>query len=184
MNKTVIIFIIHCLSNSILFSQTDIPNTKYVVYTSIVQNLEKNYILLQEEMSPVMFRKYFPMSDDFLISEIQSYEKTLKEISNLDLGFIYYLMKFEKDTDIYCDWIRRRNPSLSIIKKNDFLSKSDAAKILIDNYLVGNSESLIINDYVENLTFSRIRKFLKKNKELNILNLREKYKQMISRVPQ
>lgn len=135
--------------------------------------MDKNYVLLEKELGAGFFLSEYQISESFLNSEKDLYFKTLKEIPNLNISFVYYLLTYYEDkTNSYCQWIKRRNPGSSIIKDYEIVSESVAAIIVIDNSMLEFTDSFIISSYIEKLNFDNLKEFFKRTEENNLSDMR------------
>jgi len=181
MNSKLIITIL-LIPIQLTIAQKNFSVGETVIYGSILSNLDKNYVLLEEEFGTESFLNSYQASEMFLNSEKDLYFKTLKEIPRLPVSFVHYLLTYYEDkTDSYCQWIKRRNPGSSIIKENEIVSKSEAAIILIDNYMLEFSDEFIISSYVKKLNFNKLKRFFKRHENKNLTDLRLQYRNWVKR---
>jgi len=189
MRNNIICLLILLISFSCKVQENKIITKKYynssvgevVIYGSILSNLDKNYVLLEEEFGTESFLNRYQASEIFLNSEKDLYFKTLKEIPRLPVSFVHHLLTYYEDkTDSYCQWIKRRNPGSSIIKDYEIVSKSEAAIILIDNYMLEFSDNFIISSYIKKLNFDNLKEFFKQKGNYNLSEMRLQYKQWVN----
>lgn len=151
-------------------------------YDKVLTGLEKNFVLLLDEMGEEAFYEYYEI-DSIESSRLYSeYERALNEFYNSDYGLVEYLLSYENTHQEICPWIKTVNPFKSEIVGYDLISKSKGALILIDNFLLAHDKGRItIHRHIENLTYMEVKTFCMENKQLTISELRKEYSSFVER---
>lgn len=148
-------------------------------YNLILDGLSNNNVLLYEEMGKNNYLEYFEVSEEEFEKNFQEYENSVSQFFNSEKEIILYLLNFKNDTLLLCDWIITKNPYSSIIQESDFLTKSEGAIILIDNFLRADIQKIIIPKYYKELDYEVIENFIFQNKKMNKKGLQQKYNEFI-----
>tara|TARA_R110002072_G_scaffold262818_2_gene421685 strand:+ start:19 stop:561 length:543 start_codon:yes stop_codon:yes gene_type:complete len=147
-------------------------------YKNILDALETNntvLILEEERMDEDYYYKSFMISEKQHEQRLKTYWILIETIYNLDRSFPYYLLSL-KNNKFNIDrksWVKAINPGRSDVWR--FYSRIDEIRILIDHYLSGNRTKIKQPEYFEKISYRKLKRFLKKNKELNKWDLREQY---------
>ena len=127
-----------------------------------LSGLEKSYVLNKKntDVAEQFYRKYKITQSQFLKDSIDYYN-SLKYVIHSDNSIIGKLLEFENDNH-YCFWIKTADPYSSIIEEGDVLTRSEAAKVLIDNYIL-DSMRISYKPYIKKIQYSWLKEWYKVN---------------------
>lgn len=142
-------------------------------YENILDGLSLSYVKYSSKIEKEKdFLELFRTNKEQYIKDRLIYEKALVDFFNSDINFINYLLKFENVNEISY-WVETHYPVSSYIK--DLTVKSFSALILIDNFLTLNKKE--ITDSKTKISYSIIKRFLRRNKQCSLQELRIKYQE-------
>jgi hypothetical protein len=129
----------------------------------IFEGLEKSYILnkYKYENQKEFFEEYKVDYSTFKKDSIY-YENSLQKLISSPTEIIEDMLIFEGNEKL-CFWVKTLGPYSSNVDSTDLLSKSTAAKILLDNYIL-NSGRVIIRPYVYKIEYSWLKSWYDKIK--------------------
>ncbi|QIE58639.1 hypothetical protein G5B37_03405 [Rasiella rasia] len=147
-------------------------------YKNILDALEINntvLILEEERIDEDYYYESFMITEKQHKQRLRTYWNLIEDIYNLDRSFPYYLLslknnKFKIDRN---SWVKTINPYRSDIWR--FHSRIDEIRILIDHYLSGNQTKIKQPEYFDKISYRKLKRFLRKNRELNKSDLRAEY---------
>lgn len=162
------IFTLHCQEN------------KINEYKMILKNLYSNeaFILEESRIEAKYYYEIYKISPEEHNQKIEKYWATIPKLLSLDKNILYYLISFEKEHKKVRDsWVKKINPLRS--DTYGFYSRSEEARILIDFYLKGESKKIEAPIYFKNITFRKLKRFLRKHKQFDKDQIRISYKNWI-----
>jgi len=149
----------------------------------ILFGLEKSYVKNSDQRghpSNSFLEEYNITLEQFKDDSIK-YFGAIKDFYTSPPDVISKLITFEKDTAVYCNWIKTIAPYSSTINKNDLVSKSKAALILIDCYILADSsKGIYLCNYIDKISFKSFVKFYQSRKDLSRQDLRSEYLVFVS----
>lgn len=145
-----------------------------------LSGLEKSYILSKKntDVTEQFYRDYKITQSQFLKDSIDYYN-SLKYVTHSDKSIIGKLLLFEYDNH-GCYWIKTLNPYSSIMEEGDVLTKSEAAKVLIDNYIL-DSTRISYKPYINKIDYSWLKVWYKDNSSKD--ELRKSYIDYLNKLP-
>ncbi len=147
-------------------------------YNHILEGLTKNYTLLEKEMGQKLYLEHYKLTLKEHEEEKSRYNKSIIDFYNSETEILAYLLRYEKEEDKICQWIKTRNPYSAVVTNEQLISNKQGALILFDNYLRKTNQIKIPENY-RLLSFEKMKNFYKANKHLKISDLRKKYKELI-----
>ena len=173
MNKIISsIKIILILSSSSILSQNSNKN-----YDSLLNSLNYNFTLdyVEGKYSEDVYFEPFNITKEEHLAKYDEYKKAVSDLLKSNRKILSYLVNYENNFS-FCNWINTPHPHDSTIK--DIIeTKSEAAIVLIDYYLIGKLNRIQKPSYFSKLKYRKIKRFLRKNKSDPIEVLRIKYKE-------
>lgn len=165
------LFIITCCSTN------DENSTNY---EKVLNDLSNSHVLLYESMGREDYLEAFNLKESEYKIKLEEYNNAINSFYESDKGMIGYLLSFENDTRVFSYWIRRPNPYSAVRTKEDFISNSEAAMILIDNFLLNeNKKHIIIKDRLSILSYKEFKDFYKIETSENLSQIKKNYKKLI-----
>ena len=167
------LFLLTFLVLQFSFAQQKTDNSNF---DSILKDMELNSVFLLEsgEMEENEYFKRFGIDLEEHKILLKRYYDNIELFLAQDKSILCYLSGYKKNEE-FSFWIKTIHPYRSNVY-GLLLSKSESALILIDFYLNNEGKRVVVPDYYEKLDFRKMKKFLKKNKTLNVEELRDKYK--------
>ena len=174
MNIKILIILTLLISKQMIFCQNK-PSMDSE-YARVLEGLEYSHTLLLEY-------KEMARSDYFFLHEItqkehqerlNKYFSAVKRFLELDKGVIEYLIKFNEQKDEISYLVKTPN-GLVADGMTKAIFKKESGLILIDYFLIGKEQIIERPDYIEQLDYSKFKKFLLKYKNLNLDSLRSQY---------
>ena len=165
------VFLISLLLSLNVFGQSEQANKYY----GILDALNLNYVLDYENgvYTAIQYFEPFHLNEAEHKNYLKIYQQSLSEFRKSNKDVINYLLKFENDNQ-WVYWIRRPHPYSSVIG-HILIDKSESALILIDYFLIGNTDRPEKKPYHNKLNYRKLKRFLRKHHELPLEKLRLEY---------
>ena len=144
-------------------------------YDEVLISLSNNHVLLYESMGKQDYFEYFNLTEKTYKIELEKYNRAIEMFYNSDKGMIDHLLYFEDDTLTMSNWIRTPNPLSSRLYEEDLTSNSQAALILIHNFLANEDGKFISNQIPFVLDYKEFVKFYETYGEEALPKLRNNY---------
>lgn len=148
-------------------------------YVTIFDGLSKNFTLLKGKMGTKVYDDYFNSDENKFIKDSEEYNNAINRFYLTEKDVIDCLLTYEDNNDSMSSWISTRFPLSSNIQVHDYYKESEAALILIDNYLSNDEKSIVVRPYVKKMTYSGFKLFYGKYKNLRKNDIKKEYRNFI-----
>ena len=143
-------------------------------YEKILNSLEKNYTATKSIAKKDVLFCWNVNQLQFSKDSIE-YRKGINDFYNQRVSFIEYLLEKKNQNNMFNNWIVAKNPCSSTITELDFISNLKGSLILIDNLIIGNKNDIIINDYIDEINYVKLKSIIIKNKKKSFQDIKIDY---------
>jgi hypothetical protein len=164
-------------------NKKNFDNVEVQKFYKILEGIKKDYVFYYKELKSINFNfeGFGDYNDSLFQADTLLFARSYTDFFNQDRLFVEWLLQFRNDTTKAFLWIKYHYPLSSHLSKCNLpMTNSDAAIILIENYLNGQGLECIECENKSNECYEtkyvQIVEFLESNKNLDGKELREKWK--------